>query len=479
MDNSEKTTQESGLGTRPWQALREVVNRGSAEQLQQFLDNLPAGEMARAVSRLDDGDQIKLMIRLRPEMAAELVDGVSEAQAVELLELLPVRDVAAILQELESDEQADILSELDESDLEAILAAMDPDKAANARRLAEYLPETAGGLMITELLCYRDDLTVQDVLDDLRQGAERYSDYDVQYAYVVQGSSVKHDSPTSAGDFGRLVGVLRLRDLVLSSAEKRIADVAIQETLAVHTQSTLDELAAFFDRQHFFGVPVVDAENRLVGVVRRYDVEEALADRADDDHLKLLGIIAGEELRTMPLSLRAGRRLAWLIPNIMLNVIAISVIAYYEATVAQVVALAILLPLISDMGGNAGVQALAVSIREMNLGLLRPHELIWVTLRESSVGLLNGMVLGLLVAIGSWIWQQNLYLGLVVGVAMLLNTLIATTVGGLMPLVMKRMNIDPALASGPILTTITDMTGFFFVLSLATLVLSQLVGSGP
>ncbi|TVS21066.1 MAG: magnesium transporter [Planctomycetaceae bacterium] len=482
MDSSEKTTQESGLGTRPWQALREVVNRGSAEQLQQFLDDLPAGEMARAVSRLDDGDQIKLMIRLRPEMAAELVDGVSEAQAVELLELLPVRDVAAILQELESDERADILSELDEDDLEAILAAMDPDKAANARRLAEYLPETAGGLMITELLCYRDDLTVQDVLDDLRQGAERYSDYDVQYAYVVQRSSVKDDSPTaasSAGDFGRLVGVLRLRDLVLSSAEKRIADVAIRETLAVGTHATLDELAAFFDRYHFFGVPVVDAENRLVGVVRRHDVEEALADRADDDNLKLLGIIAGEELRTMPLSLRAGRRLAWLIPNIMLNVIAISVIAYYEATVAQVVALAILLPLISDMGGNAGVQALAVSIREMNLGLLRPHELMWVTLKESSVGLLNGVVLGLLVAIGSWIWQQNLYLGLVVGVAMLLNTLIATTVGGLMPLVMKRMNIDPALASGPILTTITDMTGFFFVLSLATLVLAQLVGGGP
>lgn len=482
MDSREKSTQEPDLAARPWHALREIVNRGSAEQLKQFLDELPAGEVARAVSRLEDNDQIKLMIRLRPEMAAELVDGVSEAQAVELLELLPAADVAAILEELESDEQADLASELDESDLEAILAAMDPQMADNVRRLAEYLPETAGGLMITELLCYRDDLTVQDVLNDLRLSAERYADYDVQYAYVVQRASVGDESLGSsknAGDFGRLVGVLRLRDLVLSSAEKRIADVAIREPLAVGTQATLDELAAFFDRHHFFGVPVVDANNRLVGVVRRYDVEEALAERADDDSLKLLGIIAGEELRTMPLGSRAGRRLAWLIPNVMLNVVAISVIAYYEATVAQVVALAILLPLISDMGGNAGVQALAVSIREMNLGLLRTHELIWVTLKESSVGLLNGLVLGVLVAVGGWLWQQNLYLGLVVGIAMLLNTLIATTVGGIMPLMMKRMNIDPALASGPILTTITDMTGFFFVLSLATLVLPQLVGSDP
>jgi magnesium transporter len=481
MDNLEKSTNQPDRGTRPWRALREIVELGTSEQLEQFLDDLPAGELARAVSRLDEDEQIKLLTSLHPETAAELVDEISEAQAVELLELLPAQEAAAILDELGSDEQADILSELGAGDVRAILAAMDPDKAANARRLVGYDPDTAGGLMITELLCYRDDLTVQDVLDDLRRNAEEYSDYDVQYAYVVQGVSVDDDSRPAiamAGDFGRLVGVLRLRDLVLSSADKRVADVAISETLAVTTQATLDDLAAFFDRHHFFGVPVVDAQRRLVGVVRRYDVEEALADRADDDNLKLLGIVAGEELRTMPLSSRASRRLVWLVPNILLNVLAISVIAYYEATVAQVVALAILLPLISDMGGNAGVQALAVSIREMNLGLLRPHELIWVILKESSVGIVNGVVLGLLVAAGGWIWQQNVYLGLVVGVAMMLNTLVATTVGGLMPLMMKRMNIDPALASGPILTTITDMTGFFFVLSLATLVLPQLVGSG-
>jgi magnesium transporter len=480
MDNLEKDTSDPGPGTRPWQALREIVEQGTSEQLRQFFATLPAGEVARAVSRLDEDEQIKLLTSLRPEMAAELVDEVSEAQAVELLELLPARDVAAILDELGSDEQADILSELGAGDAEAILAAMDPGKAANARRLVGYPADTAGGLMITELLCYRDDLTVQDVLDDLRQGAARYSDYDVQYAYVVQGDSGEVHLPLAAasvsGDFGRLVGVLRLRDLVLSSADKSIADVAITETLAVTTRATLDELAAFFDRHDFFGVPVVDDDRRLVGVVRRYDVEEALADRADDDNLKLLGIIAGEELRTMPLSSRAGRRLAWLVPNILLNVIAISVIAYYEATVAQVVALAILLPLISDMGGNAGVQALAVSIRELNLGLLRTHELLWVTLKESSVGIVNGLVLGLLIGVGGWIWQQNVYLGLVVGVAMMLNTLVATTVGGLMPLLLKRMNIDPALASGPILTTITDMTGFFFVLSFATVVLPQLVG---
>jgi magnesium transporter len=511
-EHSDPAGEQHSPDERPWRTLREIVEAGSPEQLDQFLESLPAGETGRAVSRLDDEEQVKLLTSLPPEKAAELIDEVSETQAVELLELLPAADAAAILDELGSDEQADLLAELADEDVEAILAAMDPSEAANARRLARYHHETAGGLMITELLCFRDDQTVRDVLEDLRQNAEKYSDYDVQYAYVVRGleqqrgmevggpvpdaesraagdagsrpgmgeeawkADVAVSGALSGGRFGQLVGVLRLRDLLLGAGSRRISDVMIHDPLALSPDATLNELSGVFDRHQFFGVPVVDSARRLLGVVRRHDVEEALADRADDDNLKLLGIVGGEELRTMPLGARAGRRLSWLVPNIALNVIAISVIAVYEQTLEQVVALAVILPLISDMGGNAGVQAIAVSIRELNLGLLKAHELMWVTLKEGAVGLVNGAVLGLIVAVGGWVWQRNIYLGVVVGVAMTLNTLVATTIGGLMPLVLKRLNIDPALASGPILTTITDMTGFFFVLSFATAVLPHLMG---
>lgn len=501
MDNTDTPDEQQESDKRPWKTLGEIVELGSADQLDQFLDSLAAGETARAVSRLEDEQQVKLLTSLSPEKAAELIEEVSETQAVELLELLPPQKAAAILDELGSDEQADLLAELDDENVEAILAAMDPGEAANARRLARYDPETAGGLMITELLCFRADQTVRDVLEDLRGNSEKYSDYDVQYAYVVQKESA-HGTPPStgadvttsaetpllqpdsssadvdshAGRFGRLVGVLRLRDLLLGASSRRIAEMMICDPLAVAFDASLDELSDVFDRHQFFGVPVVDSARRLLGVVRRHDVDEALADRADDDNLKLQGIVGGEELRTMPLSSRAGRRLAWLVPNIVLNVVAISVIAVYEVTLEQVVALAIILPLISDMGGNSGVQAIAVSIRELNLGLLKPHELMWVATKEGSLGMLNGVVLGLLVGVGGWIWQRNIYLGAVVGVAMMLNTLVATTVGGLMPLVLKRLDIDPALASGPILTTITDMTGFFFVLSFATAVLPKLAG---
>ncbi|MFO7907590.1 MAG: magnesium transporter [Pirellulaceae bacterium] len=452
----------------PWEQLGELVESGTVDEVDQFLESLPAGETARAVSRLSEEEQTRLLTRHPADQAVELIQGVSEAQAAELIQLLPPADAAAIVDQMESDERADLLAELGDKEAEAILAEMDPAEAADVRHLVRYEAETAGGLMITEYLCYTDDQTVRDVLDDLRANAEQYTGYYVQYAYVVGAGQRTEDSP------GVLTGVLRLRDLLLSPSHRPISEIMIRDPLAVRVGAELDELMHFFDRHHFFGVPVIDAENRLVGVVCRHDVEEALAGRADDDILKLQGIV-GEELRTMPLSVRAGHRLTWLSANIVLNLIAVSVIAFYEATLEAVIALAVFLPLISDMGGNAGVQAIAVSIRELSLGLLKPYELMWVALKEASVGLVNGLVLGILVGLAGWIWQRNVYLGLVVGGAMMLNTVIATIVGGAMPLILKRFNVDPALASGPLLTTVTDMTGFFLVLSFATFALSRLV----
>lgn len=467
--NSDRTSdtavqiEDQDSAERPWEELREIVTVGGQDDLESFFESLPAGEAARAISRLEDEDQTKLMCSLSPETAAELIEEVSDVQAADLIERLPPDNAAAIFNELESDHQADLLVELSEENAEAILAAMDPDEASQARQLASYDPETAGGLMITEYLEYSDGQSVQDVVDDLRANADEYAYYDVQYAYVV------------AADSGALIGVLRLRDLLLAKSKRPIVELMIRQPHAVRVEDTLDDLAHFFDRHHFFGVPVVDPQNRLVGVIRKSDIEEALAGRADTYSMELQGIIGGEELRTMPLWTRSSRRLVWLAANVVLNLVAVSVIALYEETLAAVIALAVFLPLISDMGGNAGIQAIAVSIRELSLGLLKPHELLWVALKEASVGVINGVLLGLLIGLVGWIWQGNPWLGLVVGGAMSLNTVVAVVAGGMMPLVLKRFNCDPALAAGPLLTTITDMTGFFFVLSFATALLSQLV----
>ncbi len=176
----------------------------------------------------------------------------------------------------------------------------------------------------------------------------------------------------------------------------------------------------------------------------------------------------------MPVSLRSRRRLSWLSVNIVLNMVAASVIAAYQDTLAAVIALAVFLPIVSDMSGCSGNQAVAVSMRELTLGILRPADVLRVWLKEASVGLINGLVLGVLLGAAAWLWKGEVWLGLVVGAALALNTVIAVSIGGTVPLLLKGLRVDPALASGPVLTTITDMCGFFLVLSFASLALPRL-----
>jgi magnesium transporter len=350
---------------------------------------------------------------------------------------------------------------MDQEAVQAILSEMAPDEAAEARRLASYSHDEAGGLMITEYLAYPESYTAGDVLDDMRQHAERYADFDVQYAYCVSS-------------FGDLVGVLRLRDLVLTPRARPLSDFMIRAPLSVNVHTPLDDLQQLFLERGFLGVPAIDDGGRLVGVVKRRDVEAAIARRAGSDYLKSHGIVMGEELRTMPVRVRSSRRLAWLTLNIGLNMIAASAIAIFQGTLEQVIALAVFLPIISDMSGCAGNQAVAVSMREMALGMLKPGELMHVLWKELQVGLINGAVLGLVMAAVAVLWKGNPWLGVVAAVALSVNTLIAVAVGGLLPLVLKLLGRDPALAAGPILTTVTDMCGFFLVLGTATILLPQL-----
>jgi magnesium transporter len=201
---------------------------------------------------------------------------------------------------------------------------------------------------------------------------------------------------------------------------------------------------------------------------------EASTHRAEISLLKFSGITQGEEFRSMPLRQRAFRRLSWLSINIILNVLAASVIAFYQDTLSAVIALAVFLPIISDMSGCSGNQSVAVSIRELTLGLIRPSEIFRVLKKEIGIGLINGIILGLLLGLVAFIWQKNIYLGLVIGAALAVNTIVAISLGSTIPMILRSVKLDPALASSPILTTITDMCGFFFTLYFATVALAYI-----
>jgi magnesium transporter len=252
----------------------------------------------------------------------------------------------------------------------------------------------------------------------------------------------------------------------------KLADI-LHEPISVRPEASQDELVDLFDEHPFLGIPVVDEAGFLLGVVSRIEVAEAELERAEHESLSRQQV--GDELRSMPTWLRSRRRLAWLSSNIVLNIIAASVISAYEETLAAVIAIAVFLPMVSDMSGCSGNQAVGVSMRELSLGLTRPVDLFHVLKKEFGVGVINGIVLGILIGIVAWVWKDNAFLGLVIGLALASNTLIAVSIGGTVPLILKNFGIDPAVASGPLLTTVTDMAGFFLVLSLATLFMPQLI----
>lgn len=446
-----------------WIRLHELIINSDSSGLASYLDGLSASETARAISRLTVEDQTALLGLLSPDEAADVIEDISETQAADLIEEIPAEQAAAIMEELDSDHLVDVLAEMDRETSSAILSRMDSVEAREARMMLKYEPDCAGGLMISEFLSFQADDSVADVLEDLQKNRDEYAEYHVQYFYVVD-------------EYEQLLGVLRMHDLLFPPRETRLSKLMIPNPLRVNDSLSLRGLQEFFEEHRFFGVPVVDSRQRLLGVVLPEAVEEAVGKRKTNNFLKLSGIIGGEEFRTMPLASRAGRRLSWLSMNIVLNVIAASVIALYQDTLAAVITLAVFLPMVSDMSGCSGNQAVAVSMRELSLGLVRPGEIIWVMVKEAKVGLVNGVVLGLILGSVAFLWKGNGWLGAVVGGALAANTMVSVLLGGILPLLLKRLKLDPALVSSPLLTTVTDMCGFFFVLSFASAILPRLAG---
>lgn len=445
----------------PVEFVRSLLKDDKHEELAEFLDIITSNEVVYLMSKLGRKEQHKLLTIINPDEAADVIEELPDVQAADIIEDMDAGNAAAIINRMNSDDRADLMIELDEKDAEAILTEMHPEDAASIRKMIEYHPDTAGGLMITEYISYPASSTVKEVINDLRKNAEKYKSYHVRYIYVVSGRD-------------HFVGVLQMQQLLLAGSEQKLSEIVITEVTAVNVNTPLDKLIDLFETHNFYGFPVVDGNDQLIGVIRRKNVLEAKNDRTAYEHLQTQGIVGGDELRTMPVMVRSGRRLSWLSVNILLNLLAASVIAFYQDTLSSVIALAVFLPIISDMSGCTGNQAVAVSMRELSLGIIKPGEAFRVWFQEIKVGLINGLVLGILIGLAAFLWKGNIYLGLVVGGALAINTLVAVSIGGTVPLILKRLNVDPALASGPILTTITDMIGFFLALAFATIALGRL-----
>jgi magnesium transporter len=443
--------------SRPWREIEELARTSKWAALRRLLREMPEADRLHAVSHLDSQAIAQLLGVMKPEDAADLLDWLPDSQAATALDDVDPHAAAGILEQMPRDEQVDLLARME--DAESVLAEVAPESAERFRALLRFDPESAGGLMVPEVFTVEEGLDVAGVVRRIREHPD-FASFAIQYIYVVSAK-------------GALRGLVQLRALIVSQPSRAIADLMIASPLAVSPETSIEELEEIFGRFSYLGIPVVDDARRVLGVVRRSAVDEALAESAQSDHMKSMGL-SREELRSMPLLHRARRRLAWLTVNVALNLVAASVIAAYQGTLEAAIALAVFLPMISDMSGCSGNQAVAVSMRELSLGTLRPNEMLRVWRQEIGLGAINGIALGLLIGMVAYLWQGSVALGLVVGGALAINTVVAVSIGGIIPLLLRRIDQDPALASGPVLTTITDLCGFFFALSFATAVLDRL-----
>lgn len=299
-------------------------------------------------------------------------------------------------------------------------------------------------------------MTVEEALQLLRSRASEEYPEDITYLYVTDAAM-------------RLEGIVSLRDLVFRRPDRRIAEIMNPDVKFVRAGTDREELARLFEHYHYLGLPVVDAEGRLVGVVKGSDVLEVVSREATEDMQLMVGL-SGEERALSPWFYSVKRRLPWLYINLATAFLAAFVVGLFEDTIARWTALAIFLPVLAGQGGNAGMQTLTVIIRNLALGELTPQDGRRALLKDTWVALLNGLAVGGgVVGFIGWWWKDSPALGLVAGVAMVLNQLAAAVAGVLIPLGLRAVGLDPALASSIFLTTVTDVAGFFFFLGLAWL----------
>lgn len=443
--------------------LKSLLESRNAPALAEFMRSMPPGETSLTVTNLSEEDQDTfwtLLISEDSDLAADLAEHFPDDYAEDLVEDLDAEDAAKLLDHFDSDEQYEILSRLDEEQSEEILEWMSDEEADDVERRLKYDRFTAGGIMLTEILKYPQGVKRQEIIDDLRENYEKQRAYEHRYLFEVDARGI-------------LTGIIPLRKFVYAPLDWDRDDLQAKHVVAVQATTDIEELRATFDRVDHSVVPVVDENGLLLGAVTRAVVQETIAKRQEEQLMQFGGLISGEELRIMPFRSRCLKRLAFLLPSILLCYLAVGVIALYEPVIKEISVLAVFLPMVANLSGAAGNQAVAVSIRELTLGLIDKKNLLRVLGKEILLGLINGLAIGLILGVITYLMRpdQNVLLPVVIGLSYTISSIIAVCAGGCLPLLLKRMDVDPAMLSSPVLTTLTDMSSFFLVLSLASLLL--------
>jgi magnesium transporter len=434
--------------------LKAAIEAGSSEAVLAICDELLAPDLADLIELLEPAERVQAVQLLGsgfdPEVFSELEAGVRD----QLAEDLPNEVLARVVTALDTDDAAYVLESLEEADKREVLAQMPSGDRAALERNLEYPEETAGRLMQTDFVAVPQFWSVGHVIDHMREAEdlpESFSDI-----FVIDPAF-------------RVLGSIDLSRLLRSKRHVNIADIMDADRHVVLATEDQEEVGRQFERYDLRSAPVVDANDRLVGVVTVDDVVEVIGEETEEDLRRLSGV--GDESLADTVIPTVRSRFLWLFINLGTALLASSVIQLFDASIKEMVALAVLMPIVASMGGNAATQTMTVAVRALATRDLGPGNMVRVVLREASVGLVNGLVFGVLMGLVVLLWFGIGKLGVVIAAAMLFNLLAAALAGILIPLTLERLGFDPAVSSGVFVTTVTDVMGFFAFLGLATLFL--------
>jgi magnesium transporter len=432
---------------------------GADEQLALRIEDIHATEGAEVLQALSPQDAADVAEALDPNTAADILSEMEPTDAAAVVADMETPEASVVLSAMDPDDRVDVLERLEPEKREELVSDLPADDAEEVRKLSSYPPDTAGGLMTTDVTALHEELTIQQAIDELRRLRERHEQ--LFYSYVVD--SRRH-----------LIGVLSMRDLIFADPHKKVREIMIPNVRALQAATDQEEVARLFKKLNYLAMPVIDERGRLMGIVTVDDVVDVMEREATEDMQKFFGAGAEERLSS-PWHYSFKARTWWLIVNLATAFLAGWVVSLFDDIIAKLAVLAVYMPIVAGMGGNASAQAMAVAIRGLAVGESGKQIVQKVLAKEALVGLLTGVVCGLITAAVALLWQKNPALGAIVAAALIINHTLACFSGAGIPFIMKRLGYDPAQSATIFATTVTDVAGFFSLLGLAWLFQHYLV----
>ncbi len=413
---------------------------------------------AHSLERMPEDEAVDVLRALPPPLVVRALKHLQVSYASALLKDAETDVFRSVISQLEPSFAATIFMHLPEDARERLLEHLPKKLIDEIREQLAYPEDSVGRLMSTDYLSFHKDVTTHEAIEKIRALAQKQ--FPASYAYVVDAEE-------------HLIGVMNMRDLMLAAPHRRLESVMRKNVFSVHCFVDREEAANELSKRRYFAAPVVDSQGRILGIIKAEQLLQGIQEEVTEDLQRMVGA-GGDERISSPVWFSLKKRLPWLHVNLATAFLAAGVVALFEETIARLTVLAVFLPVVAGQGGNAGAQSLAVVMRGLVMREIPKGKASGLILKEGLLGAVNGAVIGLVTALVAWLWHGSPYLGLVIGLGMLVNLVVAGLAGASIPILMKKIGLDPAQCSSIILTTVTDVIGFFAFLSFALLFIEKL-----